>query len=309
MRSTLVAATLVVSLLGTQSRGEEKLDLKMHWTKGDTHHVSVSLDQSIEQTLGDAQQQTNQTIGVTYDFTVTEVDPNGNATVSVRYDSVAFHAKTPSGVVDYDPTKPATGPMPVTVTALAALVGQSYAVTVDPRGRIVQVAGAQKMLDGILAHLNVSDGVLHVAVEKMIRQQLSEQNLKQSLRDVFAPFPNHPVAIGDSWTRKSIVTQGFAINVETTYVLKSHEDGIAVVSVAGKVATSAEAMMDLGAVKMDYDLKGEQTGSLEIQESTGWARQASISQTLAGKAILRGPNVDRQIIPMTIRSQVKSEEK
>ena len=309
MRTILFAGTLVLSLLGTQSRAEEKLDLKMHWTKGDTHQVSVSLDQSIDQSLGDAQQQTTQMVGVTYDFTVTDVDPKGNATVSVRYESVSFHAKTPSGVVDYDPTKPATGPMPVTVTALAALVGQSYSVTVDPRGTIVQVVGAQKMLDGVLAHLNVSEGVLHVAVEKTIRQQLSEQNLKQSLRDVFAPFPNHPVAIGESWTRKSMVTQGFAINVETTYVLKSHEDGIAVVSVAGKIATSAEAMMDLGAVKMDYDLKGEQTGSLEILESTGWTRHAGITQTLAGKAILRGPNVDRQIIPMTIRSQIKSEQK
>lgn len=309
MRATLIAATLILIGQCGWAGAQEKFDLRLHWTKGDTHQMSVTLDQTIIQTLGPAHQETSQTMSVTYTFKVDDVDAQGNATISVHYDAVRFHAKTPSGVVDYDPTKPATGPVPVMVTALVSLVGQSYSVTVNPHGTVTQVAGVQKMLDNVLSHLTISEGVLRFAVEKTIRQQLSEANLKQSLGDVFAPFPDHPVAIGESWSRTTPVTMGFPMNVETTYTLQSRDNGIATISVAGKVATAPNAMMDLGAVKMDYHLKGQQTGSLEIIESSGWTRAATLSQHLEGQATVRGPNVDPQTIPVTIQTEVKSEQK
>jgi hypothetical protein len=288
---------------------QEKLDLRLHLAKGDTHHMNVTLDQTIDQTAGPAHQQTSQTVGVTYTFKVEDVDVQGNATVSVRYDAVSFHARTPSGVVDYDPGKPAAGPMPVMVSALAALVGESYSVTVDPRGSVTQVGGLQKMLADVLAHLNVSDGVVRAAVEKTVRQQLAEGNLKQSLRDVFAPFPGRPIEIGQNWVRNSPLTLGFPMNLETTYTLQSRENGVATISVVGKAATVPNALLDLGPVKMNYDLKGEQTGSIEIIESSGWARAATVSQNLSGSATLRAPNTDPQTVPVTIRTDVKSEEK
>lgn len=309
MRLTFIAATFLLVVQCGWVSAQEKFDLRLRWAKGDTHQMSVTLDQIIEQTLGPAHQATSQTMGVTYTFKVEDVDAQGNATISVHYDAVKFHAKTPSGVVDYDPTKPANGPLPVMVTALASLVGQSYAVIVNPHGTVTQVAGIQKMLENVLSHLTIAEGVLRFAVEKTIRQQLSEANLKQSLRDIFAPLPDHPVAIGESWTRRTPVTMGFPMNVETTYTLQGRDNGIATISVTGKVATAPNAMMDLGAVKMDYNLKGEQTGSLEIIESSGWTRASTLSQHLSGNATVRGPNVDPQTVPVVIQAEVRSEQK
>lgn len=288
---------------------QDKFDLRMHWTKGDTHQMSVTLDQTIAQTLGDAHQETSQTMGVTYTFKVEDVDAQGNATVSVHYDAVRFHAKTPSGVVDYDPGKPATGPVPVMVSALSSLVGQSYSITVSPQGTVTQVAGVQKMLENVLSHLTITDGVLRFAAEKTIRQQLSEANLKQSLRDVFMPFPDHPVAVGESWSRTTPVTMGFPMNVETSYTLQARDNGIATISVKGKVATAPNAAMDLGSVKMDYELKGEQTGSLEVIESSGWTRVSTLSQHLTGTTTIHAPNSYAQTVPVTVQAEIRSEQK
>lgn len=306
-KAQLISSILLISTAWAQA--QEKIDLRLHLTKGQTHHMNVTLDQTIDQTLGPAHQQTTQKVGVTYTFKVEDVDAQQNATVSVKYDSVSFHARSPSGAVDYDAGKPPNGPMPVPASALAALVGQSYSVTVDPRGQVTQVAGLSKMLNDVLAHLNVPDGVLRAAVERTLRQQLSEANLKQTLQDVFAPFPDGPVAAGESWTRNSSVMLGFPMNRQTTYTLQASENGTATIKVSGKAATVPNAVLDLGAVKMNYDLKGDQTGSLEITESDGWTRAASISQTLSGQATLRGPNTEPQTVPVTIRTDVKSEEK
>jgi hypothetical protein len=291
------------------ARGEDKLDLKLHLTQGESRQMTVSLDQTIQQTVQSAAQQTSQSLSVTYTFAVADVDAKGNATVSVRYDAVAFHAQTPSGRVDYDSSKPATGQSPPMAGGLAALVGQGYAMTVSPQGSITQVTGLQKMLDAVLARLNLPEGPLRVAAEKAVRQQLSEANLKQGLAQIFAPFPDHPVAVGESWSRTEQVNQGFPTKVETTYTLESRENGVAHVKVAGKAATASNATMDLGPVKMTYDLKGDQAGSLDIVESTGWTRQAELRQHLAGSATLRNPVADPQTVPVTIQSTLKSEQK
>lgn len=309
MRTILRAVAFVLLAGAACAKAEEKLDLRLHLSKGQRHHMSVTLDQTIDQTLGPAHQQTTQKVGVSYTFKVEDVDAQGNASVSVEYDSVSFHARTPSGAVDYDAGKPPNGPLPVPASALAALVGQSYSVTVDPHGNVTQVAGLSKMLNEVLAHLDMPDGVLRAAVERTIRQELSEPNLKQTLRDVFAPFPDGPVAVGQSWTRNASVMLGFPMSRQTTYTLAARENGIATISLAGKAATAPDAVVDLSGVKMNYDLKGEQTGTLEIVESSGWTRAATVSQTLSGAATLRAPNTEPQTVPVTIRTDVKSEER
>jgi hypothetical protein len=300
-------ATLVL-LVGTAcARAADKLDLKLHLAKGDSRQMTVSLEQTIRQTVQNAAQETSQSLSVTYTFAVTDVDAKGNATVSVRYDAVAFHAHTPAGQVDFDSSKPAAaGQSPPMASGLAALVGQSYAMTVTPQGTIAQVTGLPKMLESVLARLNLPDGPLRAAAENALRQQLSEAKLKQGLADLFAPFPDHPVAVGDSWTRTQQVNQGFPMKLQTTYTLESREDGVAHVKVSGRAATASNAAMDAGPVKMTYELKGEQAGSLDIAESSGWTRQAELRLHLSGSATLRGPNADPQTVPVTIQSTVRS---
>jgi hypothetical protein len=307
-RTTLLTTALLLATAAC-ALGDEKLDLKLHLIKGESRQMTVSLDQTIQQTVQAAAQETSQSLSVTYTFAVTDVDAKGNATVSVRYDAVAFHARTPGGQVEYDSSKPASGQSPPMASGLAALVGQSYAMTVSPQGTITQITGLQKMLDSVLARLNLPEGPLRTAAENAVRQQLSEAKLKEGLAEIFAPFPDHPVALGESWTRTQQVNQGFPMKLETTYTLESREAGVAHVKVSGKAATASNATMDMGPVKMSYDLKGDQAGSLDIVESTGWTRQSELRQQLTGSATLRAPNVDPQTVPVSIQSTVKSTQK
>jgi hypothetical protein len=297
---------MLMACAAHRAHAQDKLDLQLHLTKGDSRQVTVTLDQTIQQTVQSAAQTTTQSLSVTYTFAVKDVDAKGNATVSVRYDAVAFNATAPTGKIEYDSSKPASGQSPPMASGLAALVGQSYAMTVSPRGTITQVSGLPKMLDSVLARLNLPEGPLRTAAEKALRLQLSEPNLKQGLSDIFAPFPDHPVSVGESWTRARQVHQGFPMKLQTTYTLESRENGVARVKVAGKAATASNATLDLGPMKMNYDLKGEQAGTMEIIESSGWTRQSELRQRLSGSATLRAPNADPQTVPVTIQSTVKS---
>jgi hypothetical protein len=288
---------------------EEKLDLHRKFVKGDVHHVSVTLDQTIDQTVREVAQQTKQTVVVTYSLTVEDANETGNATLSIHYDSVILRApKTPAGPVEYDSANP-PGQVPEMASALAALVGQEYSFTLDRTGKVTQVRGAEKLLENVLHHLSIPAGATRIAAEKVLRQQLGEPELKQNLENLFAPLPDHPVAIGDSWSHTSQMNLGFPMSVQSTYTLQGREGGVAIIEVTGSAATLANPAMNLGTMKMNYELKGEQSGSIRILEESGWTKAGEMSQHLNGSATLRGPNVDPQTVPVTIDSKMKVEEK
>jgi len=284
---------------------EPPINLRLHFTKGEAHQMNVTLDQTIGQTIQGRHQETRQTIGVVYTFAVEDVDAHGVATLSVHYDSVSFHAKTPAGTVDYDSSQP-PGMVPPMASGLAALVGQGYSLKTSPEGKVIQVIGLEDLLKSVLGKLNVPEGPARAAAEKALRQQINEQNMRANLQSIFAPFPDGPVTTGQSWSRKSEVSLGFPLVIQTTYTLRSHQDGVATVDLTGNSSTAANAIVDLGQMKMTYDLHGSMKGSLQIAESNGWIQQSQTDQSLTGNTTIRVPNAPAQVVPITIHSTMST---
>ena len=310
MYRAVILFTLMVLLSGLVPRAgaEEKLDLRLRPRKGDVHRVSVALEQTIDQTIQGLKQQTSQTIGLGYTFSVQDVDDQGTATIAVKYESVEFHAKTPAGPVDYDSASPPPQ-VPPMASGFAGLLGQGYSMKINAGGQVVQITGLDKLLAGVLAKLNVPEGPARAAAERTLRQQLNEPNLRANLQSVFAPYPDHLVAIGDSWGRKTEVSLGFPLLVETSYTLKSRDAGIATIDLRGTARSAPDAAVDFGQIKMNYALSGEQNGTIRIDEATGWTRGADLFQKLTGSATLRAPNAPAQMVPMSIESKMKMESK
>ena len=61
--------------------------------------------------------------------------------------------------------------------------------------------------------------------------------------------------------------------------------------------------------KVSYDLSGTMDGEFQVQESTGWTWLATINQTLSGSVTLLAHPVAAQIVPITIVSKLKIEQK
>lgn len=306
MRHTLgFAVLLIVSCLAGAARGQEKLDLRLRLTKGDLHRINVTLEQTIQQDMQGLKQQQSQSITIAYTFAVQDVDAQGASTIAVKYESVAFHAHTPGGGVDYDSAHP-PAEVPPMAGGFAGLVGQGYTMKIRPDGQVTEVKGLEQLLSALLAKMNVREGPARAAAERALRQQINEQNMKSNLQTVFAPYPDHPVAVGDSWTRKTEISLGFPLVIESTYTLKARQGGVASIEVVGKAWSPPEAApVDLGQVKMTYKLAGDQNGMLTIIESTGWTQSADISQKLGGEAKLRVPNQPEQSVPVNMESKMR----
>lgn len=308
VRSAALAGMFALLFWTAAGWAQEKLDLRLRFSKGDVHAMTIGLEQTIDQTVQGAPQRTTQSTRLGYTLKVEDVDGQGAARISIRYDTAAYHVKTPAGEVDYDSTQAGAGAPPAMAAGLAAVVGQGYSFTVTPEGKVTQVTGLEKMLNAVMSRLNV-EGPARLAAEKVLRQQLAEPNVRSNLQGMFAPFPDHPVAVGESWSRTAQISLGFPLETQTTYTLKARDKGIAIVDVAGHSSTAPDAALDLGQTKMSYDLKGDIHGQLQIQESTGWTWLSDSTQTLKGSATLRSPNVEPQTVPVSVESRMKSGQK
>ena len=81
----------------------------------------------------------------------------------------------------------------------------------------------------------------------------------------------------------------------------------AVHRVAG-VLTDDAGPVELGTGKMSYDLKGEQSGTADVDEATGWTRSLTTTQTVGGSLRFQAaggvPEVNN---PITIQEKVTIE--
>jgi hypothetical protein len=186
------------------------------------------------------------------------------------------------------------------------MVGQGYAARIDATGKVEEITGLDTLLKALSARLNLPEGPARAAAEKTLAQQLAEPNVRSQLQLIFSPYPDHPVAIGESWYRKNQMAMGFPLTLEATYTLKGRDTGIATIEVAGRSTTAANAIVDAGQLKVTYELHGDLHGQIQIEESTGWPLASTTTQSLAGSAAFHTPGSPAQIVPITAESTMTS---
>jgi len=272
------------------------------------YRLKTTVEQKINQTVGANAQATEQTFAVGYRMAVESVDAAGNMKVATTYDSVLFRQKGPSGAVEYDSANPPKQ-VPAGAKAFAALAGLGFKSTVTPTGKVTAVEGLDAMFAEMVRKLELPDGPQKAAVQKALNDQFGEDAMKQNLQNVFALYPEKPVAPGDSWQRRVVVSKGFPMVIEGTYTLKSRSGGVAHVEIRATLSPNeAAGPVELGTGKMSYDLKGEQSGTADVEEATGWTRSLTTNQTVAGGLRFQAAGgVPETNNPITIQEKVTIE--
>jgi hypothetical protein len=298
-------AIILLLLPAAVLHAQDKLEIRPRFAKGESHTVSVTLDQAITQTRGDKKSQSLQTVQIAYTVTVDDLDDRGVATLSVHYDAVRFNSSGAAGQINYDSQQP-NG---TTQIGIGALVGQSFQATVSPIGVVQNVRGLDRLLAASIGQITLDEGPLRQAVEKTLRQQLDPANVKPLVQNLFAVLPDHPVATGDTWQKHIDSHAGLTASMDSNYTLKARDNGVAIIGLAGRLTTPPGTTMDAAMTKVSYDLSGTMDGEFQVQESTGWTWLAMINQTLSGSVTLLAHPVAAQIVPIAIVSKLKIEQK
>ena len=298
----LAGVCVVLVLLFSLSVGD-KVQYRLRLEKGGKYYCKNVVEMKVAQILEGSVQETEQTMGFGYDFDVEDVNTNGDMLVKWTYRLVQFRQKGPTGVMEYDSSRKDSQPH-AQAQPVAALLGESFSVKLTPQGRVKQIEGLEPMYANMAKKL--PQGPIKEQMLNGLKQQFGAEALKEMMEVGTAIYPKVAVEVGDSWENKLAISQGFPMVVENTYVLKHREGDKATIDVSGAVKPNSEAKpMELGLLKIGYEITGRQSGQIQLEESTGLIIRSSIKQVLAGEMKMAGAGGEGGMPEMNIMMDIE----
>ncbi len=283
---------------------------------GETYRTQMTMDQTIEQLVQGKSELIIVTTEMTIGYTVNHVDADGTMHVDARYEHIVIAQEDSTRPVKYDSANPSANQNVESIAPIYdKLIGQKVPIQLAP-------SGAANNIEGFDA---VVDSMMEAAPESPMHEQF-----RQTLIGMFEPplvgnsgsqafFPDQPSEAGSSWLRKesrpisffnhsaSVI---FNVELDTTYTLNERQNGIA--TIAAKATGSllpSEITQMMG--MLDITMQGDQTGTLSVDEATGWTVRSELQQTFVGTIGFGEPGSDTIAItvPTTMTTLIKTTSK
>ena len=302
---SLLADMVMVSCAGLG----EKVDLRLRLEQGKTYKIRMVNDQKTKLTAQGREMEMSQKMGMDFAFDVQEVDEAGDATIKVTFQRISTEMEGPMGKISYDSANPTEAEHPM-VKGFAAMAGQSYTIIISNKGKAKKVDGMKEIMTRMLDSLDIPDERMKETMKKQFENMFGDQATVEMTKQWFGMFPERPVGVGDSWSKTVFETARMPMTVENKWTLKERKNGIAFLAVESVIKSNPDAEpMEMGPMKITMDLSGEQSGTYELDESTGWIVSSRITQKIYGEQrIERGPAQEGSMtIPLSMESTITLE--
>lgn len=285
--SFLAILALIVGMAGIQScksssKASTSKMLKFNLEKGKGYDYEMIWDMDSKA----AGQESNISITGLYSMNVTAVEGNVRD-VTTSYKSLRMNMKMMGMTFDIDSDKPVDNgdadvtknPLGMMNKVIAGIIGKKFIIKVDDEGKVLEVQGFEKILTDMVDSMGIQ-GDVKAQVEASLKDQFSNQSIKDQFAQVFTIFPNKEVKVGDSW-EKSFSTGGKMAGTYTTkYTVKSIEGDHVTLATDTKISSAGD----------EGGLAGTQTGNMIVDSKTGLMVNAEFQQDMKMKT--QGITVD-----------------
>lgn len=198
-------------------------------------------------------------------------------TVSVTYERIVMSSGNQLFSLDYDSENDnGTDPM---YEDLRNLIDKNFKMVISPAGNII-----------------ASEPVIRTRNEHIGAYNFDDSSIRKIMLHVLQVYPSRKVEVGSIWERSYATSVGFAnVRVRNRYQLISIEKGIAHIELQGRInSDNAEQTRN-----SDMELRGLQSGEMDIDLKSGLVISGKISQQLSGNM-----NITGQSTPVDIESDI-----
>jgi hypothetical protein len=218
----------------------------------------------------------HQNMTLTNAYKVVRVAP-GRSTVSVTYERITMSSGNQLFSLDYDSENDnGTDPM---YEDLRNLIDKNFKMIISPKGEIL-----------------ASEPVMKTRSEGAGAYHFDDSSIRKIMLHVLQVYPDREVEAGSIWERSYATSVGFAnVRVRNKYQLVSIEKGVAHIELQGRISSdNASQTQD-----SDMELKGLQSGEMDIDIKSGQVLSGKISQKLSGRM-----NITGESTPVDIESDI-----
>ena len=276
-------------------------ELRLRPKQKNVFNVRMISDQEIIQTIEGDEQVTLQKIGFDIKYEVTGVDQAGNTWFDVVYVWILYEQDGPAGKISYDSSNPPQV-IPPAALGYSALLGKGFSMKISSEGKVLEIEGLEEMYAAMLDALDIEDDETRTMMEEMLQQNFGEEALQNQANNCVIDFPEGTIQIGDSWTATAEISVMVSMLVESTYTLRALDGNMATIDVQSTIKPDPEAeMMEIGPIKIGYNLSGEQQGTVELDIETGWSMNTRMTQDLSGEMVIIMEE-EELVIPVVMKS-------
>ena len=230
MRSLVVLSLVLLVLPCQQTNGQESL----RWKFRTQESVKYNVIQNMKTSMKVGEQEINQTMNQSMDMSwqILSVAASGDTVMNQIVDRIRMKSEGgPAGLLEFDTangTKPDNPIIASMGDTFQKIVNKPFTVTMRPDGQIENVSVPQELIDAIRqsAAGNAS--------------ALTEDTLKQMMKQSAVTLPSQAVVPGNDWTSKQSIELPFGtmqINSTMTYSGKDG-DGNALIDVVPNISVT-----------------------------------------------------------------------
>jgi hypothetical protein len=265
---------IIAKLLFTAAANAETVDLRLKLTEGQTFKLMLTTVNNGSVTFKNQAVNTAETAKVGMVFNVERVEADGSMQIKVTFDNSTYTASTAG--------QPGGEQLMTAVSkAFSALNGRSFKIEVTQSGVVRNLTGLDAATREALQSLAGQPEAIRTLAEMLFAQSMSEPIWKHAMSSIFSIIPDHPVAIGERWSRQFAFSSSDGGQQGIIYYkIIERSNGISKIKMYSEIK-SAERMVG-PSIKLAFT--GVAEGMAEIDEAMGLVVRAYSTANLKGKA-------------------------
>ncbi len=183
-----------------------------------------------------------------------------------------------SVVIDTKQAEPKEDQLKMMWKVNKALVGNKLNLKMTETGKVISITGFDTVYKKVAASVAtaIKDQKDRTGFINNFKQSFNEKILKDQLAKNLVLIPAKGAKVGEKWTQSENATPDGKIKLTTTYTLKSVDNGIAQISVAGGIPKKSDKQSNEGMTRtMTSELS--QNGTIILDQNTGWVKNQNIA--------------------------------
>ena len=304
MMMRLFYTFLLIVVAFTPSRAQ-KSNISLNIEKGKTYSHNTSSTVTIIQDLNGMEMEMEMGMSGTLDYLVMGMEGE-NYKLEARYKNVSMSMNMPQGSMSYNSEK--KDEEDILSTMLGEMINKPFVIIMKKNGQIKEIRDIDVLYNSMFKKFPQIPEAQIEQLKLQLMKTYGEEAFRGNIEMVTSVFPDKEVAVGDTWSKTTILKSTMSASIKSTFELKNITDTYYVIEGASTIDTiDKDTYVESNGLLMKFDLQGTMKSTIKVDRKTGWIIESEISQDFGGNAAVK-PNEqlpDGMLIPMDIESVTK----
>jgi len=274
-----------------------QVKLSLNPEKGKKYEYFTESVQNIKTTVMGQEVPVEMIMSTKYMMEIIDKKPQ-ETTVRFTSEEMAYIVSSPMMKMEYDsknPTENLSDIDKMLAKMFDKMLGQSFLTVFAPDGSIISLTGMETIGES-MANAISGDGPMGAQMGAQMKQQFSDNAMKNMFEQTFKIYPTNAVKVGNSWNIESTTIVNEMNSVfKTKYTLKQLAKNMATISVDAQIEMTPMAIME-------GKLNGVQTGTITMETKTGLTIKSEIEQNTQGIVSTQGMQIFMNLTSKTTSS-------